>query len=63
MFCLEKGNVTIFLNGTEYSRMDQVKYVEETFKKSEGIWHIPSNLLKAIFHKFYLVHSSILCPI
>ena len=25
--------------------------------------HIPSNFLKAVFHKFYLVHSWILCPI
>ena len=24
--------------------------------------HIPSNLLKAVFEKFYLVHSWILCP-
>ena len=24
--------------------------------------HIPSNLLKAVFHKKYLVHSWILCP-
>ena len=25
--------------------------------------HIPSNFLKTVFHKFYLVHSWILCPI
>ena len=25
--------------------------------------HIPSNFLKAVFHKFYLVHFWILCPI
>ena len=25
--------------------------------------HTPSNILKAVFHKFYLVHSLILCPI
>ena len=25
--------------------------------------HISSNLLKAVFHKFYLVHSCIFCPI
>ena len=30
--------------------MDQVKIVEE-------------NYLKTVFHEFYLVHSSILCPI
>ena len=25
--------------------------------------HIPSNFLKDVFHKFYLVHSWIICPI
>ena len=41
----------------------------QPFKKFEGIWsaeayhHIPSNFLKAVFHKIYLVHSWILCPI
>ena len=25
--------------------------------------HIPSNFLKTVFHKFYLVHSGILCLI
>ena len=38
------------------------------FKKLQGIWsaeadHILSSFLKAVFHKIYLVHSSILCPI
>ena len=38
------------------------------FKKFERIWsaesvHIPSNTLKAAFHKIYLVHSWILCLI
>ena len=38
------------------------------FKKFELIWsaevdHITSNLLKAVFHKFSLVHYWILCPI
>ena len=37
------------------------------FKNFEGIWsawadHIPSNFSKAVFHKFYLVHSWKLCP-
>ena len=32
------------------------------FKKFEEVWsalsfHIPSNFLKVVFHKFYLVHS------
>ena len=39
--------------------MDQVKFVEDSL---ENIWkgmvanHTPSNFLKAVFHKFYLVH-------
>ena len=37
------------------------------FKKFEGIWsayadHIPSNFLKVVFHKYYLIHYWILCP-
>ena len=37
------------------------------FKKLDVIWsaeagHTTSNFLKAVFHKFYLVHSWILCP-
>ena len=34
--------------------MNQVKFVED---------HINSDFLKAVFHKFYLVHSWIHCPI
>ena len=57
---------------TKYSRVDQVKFVEDSFKK---IWrdmvclsrpypfHIPSNFLKAVFQKLYLVHSWILYSI
>ena len=38
------------------------------FIKFEGTWsawadHTPSNFLKTVFHKFYLVHSWILCLI
>ena len=48
--------------------MDQVKFAKTAFKKFEGIWptqadHTHSNFLKTVFHKLYLVHSSILCPI
>ena len=37
------------------------------FKKFEGIWsakayHLPSIFLKAVFHKYYFVHSWILYP-
>ena len=39
--------------GTKYSRMDQVKFVEDSL----------SNFLKAFFRKFYLVHSWIFCPV
>ena len=39
------------LNRTKFSRMDQVKFVEDSFQKSEVIWaaeadHITSNILK-----------------
>ena len=37
----------------KYSKLD----------KSASADHITSNFLKAVFHKFYLVHSWILCPI
>ena len=43
------------INGSRYSRMDQVKFLENSFKKSPQVF-------KAVFHKFYLVHSWILCP-
>ena len=39
--------------GTKYSRMDQLKFVEDNPYK---IWRD-----MAVFHKFYLVHSWILC--
>ena len=51
--------------------MDQVKFVEDSLQKiwsdmvclSDMVYHITSNFLKAVFHKFYMVHSWILCPI
>ena len=51
---------------TIYSRMDQVKFVEDSFWKFDMIWsvltdHITSNFLNGVFHKFYLVHSWIPC--
>ena len=53
-------------HGTMYSRMNQVKFVEDSFWKFEMIWsvltdHITSNFLNGVFHKFYLVHSWIPC--
>ena len=52
------------INGTKYSRMDQVR--KTAFKKLKGYGllqadHTPSNFLRAFFNKFYLVHSWILC--
>ena len=44
-----RGEVAVS-NGTKYWRM-----------LSAWTDHIPSNFLKAVFHKFYLVHSWILC--
>ena len=41
----------------KYSKMDQVKFVEDNLLKAD---HIPSNFLKTVFHKFYLVYSWIL---
>ena len=37
--------------------MDQVKFVEDLSRP------YPFKFFKAVFHKFYLVHSWILCPI
>ena len=55
---------------TKYSKMDQAKFVEDRqpLKNLKGSalsldHHTPSNFLKAVFHKFYLVHSLILCLI
>ena len=48
----KNANVSFYMfhvsYATNYSRMDQVKFVED---KLEGV------RLKAVFHKFYLVHS------
>ena len=45
--------------------MDQVKFVEDTFKNFEEAYSAdtitPSMFLKAVFHKFYMVHFWILC--
>ena len=43
------------INGTKYSRMDKVKFVEGSLLKKLN--YITSNFLKAVFHNFYLVHS------
>ena len=53
-------------NGTKYSRMDQVNLWKTALKEFEGVWSAwsrpyPFEFLKAVFHKFYLVHSWYLC--
>ena len=66
------SSIATFSYGSRYSRMDQVKFVEESLQK---IWsdmvcyglsaqadHIILNFLKAVFHKFYLVYSWIPWP-
>ena len=49
-------------SGDKYSIMDQEKFAEDGLQK---VWsvadHITSNFLKAVFRKFYLVYSWILC--
>ena len=45
----------LVLYGKKYSRMDQVKLVEDSF--------CPSNFLKAVFHTFYFVYILIFFPI
>ena len=47
--------------GAKYSRMDRVKFVEDSLQKT--LIDITANFLKTAFLKFYLVHSCILCLI
>ena len=59
-------NYSSIIYESKYFRVDQVKFWKTAFKNFEGIWsaeadHILSIFLKAVFHKFYLVHSWILC--
>ena len=43
--------------------MDQVKFVKDSLKKFEKVWSaFSSKVLKVVFHKFFSVHSRILCP-
>ena len=59
--------VKVFKNGTSKicgrQPLKNLKW-KTAFKKLEVIWsaeadHITSNFLKAVFHKFYFVHSGI----
>ena len=51
------------VNGSRYSKMDQVKFVEDSLQK---IWsdmaYYHFKFLKAVFHRFYLVIYSTLFP-
>ena len=56
-----KGNNNKGKNNKLYTwnKMDQVKFVEDSFKKFEGVCrgrYIPLNFLKTVFQKFYLFH-------
>ena len=50
-------NHSVLIFEAKYSRMDH-----EEIRPAQAD-HIPSNFLKAVFHKFFLVYSWILCPI
>ena len=57
VFCM-----CVDLRQTKYSRMDQVKFMESSLSNFEVIWSaITSNILEAVFQKFYLVHFSVIC--
>ena len=55
------------LYGVKYSRMDQLKFVEDSLwnLKWYGLLRLifwSADILKAVFQKFYLIHSWILYP-
>ena len=54
-FTLDKYLFIPVIFGTKYSRMDQVKFVGDSLQKTCRPYHF--KFLKAVFHKFYLVHS------
>ena len=43
--------------GAKYTRMAQVKFVEDSLSRTASAGDITSNFLKAVFHKYYLVYS------
>ena len=49
----------------EIFKKEKMKERKSNFSESICFWKLkaPSNFFKAVFHKFYLVHSWILCPI
>ena len=63
-----KGNNNKGKNNKLYTwnKMDQVKFVEDSFKKFERVCrgrYIPLNFLKTVFQKFYLFHLWKICLI
>ena len=57
VFCM-----CVDLHEPKYSRMDQVKFMECSLSNFEVIWSaITSNILEAVFHKFFFVHFSVIC--
>ena len=54
--------------GQSFQEWTKQNLWKTAFKRFEGVWstlrfHTPSHFLKVVFHKFYLVHSWILCPL
>ena len=56
--CSEKFAILHKLNGTKYSRMDQVKFVKDSVLKNRPY---PFKFFKSCLPQFYLAHSWILC--
>ena len=54
IFKMQLTKPKVFRPGSRYSRMEQVKFVEDSLYFS---------FLKAVFHKFYLLHSWIPWPL
>ena len=55
--CHPKEMLKTGTTGAKFSRMDQVKFVEDNLKAD----HNPPYFSKAVSHKFYLAHSWMLC--
>ena len=51
-----RGVCRALSNGSRYSKIDQLKFVEDNLQKYEAN-HITSNFLKAVFQRYYSVHS------
>ena len=60
--CWNLSNLTAVIPQRQWYRSVVFVNFEHSNSDFEQVNHIPSNFLKAVFHKFYLVHSWILCP-